>query len=118
MTNEKQIKIVEKIKEQYEPKEKQLTKFEEIKKLDAKVKKPAYIFGYVFGIIGTLIFGTGMCFGLEVFKGVSYSLWIGIGIGVVGASFMAITYPIFKTIMKKRKEKYGQMIIEKSNEIL
>lgn len=118
MKNENQIKQIEKIRNSYVPKETKLTQFEEIKLLDKKAKNPAYIFAYIFGTIGVLIFGTGMCFGLEVFEGVLHSLWIGVGIGVFGAIMMALTFPIFKTIMKKRKARFGQLIIEKSNELL
>lgn len=118
MSNEKQIKIVEKIRDSYSHKEKEISKFEELRNLDRRVKQPAYIFAYIFGVLGTLILGVGMCFGLVVFEGIAHSLVIGIAIGVVGVIMVSINYTIFKSILNKRKAKYSDLIIEKTNELL
>ena len=37
-----------------------------LKKLDNKVKRPANIFAYTFGIVSALILGTGMCLSMKV----------------------------------------------------
>ncbi len=52
--------IVNKIKDSYC--EKQVTKLDELKSLDKKVKRPAKIFAYIFGVAGTLILGAGDVF--------------------------------------------------------
>ena len=48
----------EQIANQYAPKK--ASKVVALKKLDRAAKRPAEIFAYTFGIISTLVFGTGM----------------------------------------------------------
>lgn len=55
--NDKQF-IAQKIRAQYM--EKQVSELDELRALDAEVKKPANIFGYVFGSISAIIMGAGM----------------------------------------------------------
>ena len=55
----------ESVAKDYMPKE--TNKVRQLKKLDERAKLPAFISAMTLGIIGTLIFGTGMCFGLGVF---------------------------------------------------
>ena len=49
----------ESIAKEYAPKDK--SKIIALRKLDAKAKLPATIFTYTFGVISTLVLGTGMC---------------------------------------------------------
>lgn len=115
MTEQKEMKLVEKIRDNYSQKPKELSKFEEIKLLDKKVKKPALVFAYVFGIIGTLVLGLGMCFAMKVLGDLFI---LGIVVGCVGILMVSINYPIYKAILNKRKAKYSEVILEKSNELL
>ncbi|MDE5755971.1 MAG: dihydropteridine reductase [Clostridia bacterium] len=108
-----QTEIVNKIKESYCPKS--FTKFDELKALDKKVKKPAKVFSYIFGVIGALVLGTGMCFAMKVLGDI---MAVGIVVGVVGILMVSINYPIYKQILKKRKNKYGRKILELSEEIV
>lgn len=85
-----------------------------LKKLDRKAKRPAEIFAYTFGIIATLIFGTGMCLAMKV---IGNAFILGIVIGIVGLILVAINYPIYKQILAKRKEKYAFEIVTLANEI-
>lgn len=96
-------------------KEKQPTKLDELKALNKKAKRPANIFAYTFGSISSLVLGTGMCLAMKV---IGNSMALGICIGVVGLGLVIATYPIYKAILKKRKEKYGEQIVELSNELL
>ena len=107
--------LINKIKQNYEPKEKHLTKLDELKALDKKVKMPAKIFAYAFGIVATLILGTGMCLAMEV---IGSLMPLGIVVGLIGITMTILTYPIYKTILNKRKAKYGNEIIHKSNKLL
>ena len=50
--------LVQKIRTQYT--EKQHTELEELKALDAKVKKPANVFAYTYGSAGAIVMGAGM----------------------------------------------------------
>lgn len=121
MTNQDEKKIVEKIKSHYESNSQENSRLQQLKDLDKKVKMPAWIFAYVYGILGTLILGTGMCLAMCVFgQSIStvVSMSVGISVGIVGIIMVATTYVIFKKLLSKRKEKYSQEIIAKSNELL
>jgi len=54
----------ESIAKEYAPKN--TSKVMALRKLDRKAKLPAEIFAYTFGIISSLIFGVGMCLGMQV----------------------------------------------------
>ena len=96
--------------------EKQPTKYDELKKLDQKVKRPAKIFAYIFGILGTLILGVGMCFCMDIL--LEGLMAVGIVEGVVGIAMVCANYFIYKAIFNKNKQKYAQDIMNINNEIL
>lgn len=96
--------------------EKETTELDELKSLDAKVKKPARVFGYVFGGISALIMGTGMS--LVMTELVANGLALGVAIGVVGLGLSLLTYPIYKKILKSRKKKYADEIVKLSDAII
>ena len=58
MTKNDQEFMVEKIRTQYT--EKENTQLDELKRLDAKVKRPVNTFAYVFGSVSAIIMGCGM----------------------------------------------------------
>ena len=60
--NEKQI--AEKIRSQYT--ERKVSKLDELKELDQRVKCPAKVFTYLFGCVSALVLGTGMCLAMKV----------------------------------------------------
>ena len=104
------------IAEEYAPKT--TTKVVQLKKLDQKVKRPANIFAFTFGIICALIAGTGMSmimtdFGLSDTTG----LVLGIILGVVGFIGCGVNYLVYSKILKSRKEKYAFDITELAKEI-
>ncbi len=107
----------EKVASEYAPKE--TSKVVALRKLDRKAKMGANIFAYTFGIIMTLLLGVGMCFSLKIIG--SGELWQDIlgyiigGIGIIGVS---INYFIYKKILFKGKQKYGNDIITLANEIV
>ena len=95
MTDEKDLKLVEKIKSEYSAKGEVQSQLDELKALDKKVKTPANIFAYTYGIIGTLVLGFGMCLAMKV---IGDLMALGIVIGVVGIAMVCTTYPIFSKI--------------------
>ena len=113
MINEKDIKQIEKIKKGYETKE--VTKLDELKELDKKVKLPAKVFGYVYGATGSLVLGTGMCFAMKI---IGNLMPLGIVIGLLGIAMVSSTYLIYKNILKNRKNRYGAEILNISDELL
>lgn len=111
----KDIKTIEKIKANYIEKTKEKSKIEELKELDKKVKKPALIFAYIYGIVGSLVLGTGMCLAMKI---IGSMMAFGIVVGLVGIGMVSSTYTLYKKILQRRKSKFSQEIIEKSDELL
>lgn len=110
--------MVEKIRSQYT--EQAHTELDELKALDAKVKRPAYIFGYTYGSIGAVIMGAGMSLVMtDIGKviGLTSALVPGIIVGVAGMGMTLSTYPIYKKILNSRKKKYARQIMELSERI-
>ncbi len=90
----------------------------QLKKLDAKAKRPAQIFAYTFGIIAALILGVGMCLSMNVIgSGTTAMTAIGIVIGVVGIALVSVNYPIYKKMLERGKKKYAADIIRIAKEI-
>ncbi len=105
----------ENIAKEYAPK--QATKVMQLKKLDDKARKPAFIFAITFGIISALILGTGMCFAMGTLGEGAAGMAIGIVVGIIGIICCIINYPIYKKILEKGKKKYAFEIIELAKEI-
>lgn len=117
MAEQNDKKVVENIKSQYVEEHKP-TDLENLKKLDKKVKQPALIFAYTFGIIGALILGVGMCLAMKVIGGTTPLMILGIIVGLVGIVMVSINYVLYSKIIEKRKAKYRNEILELSDNIL
>lgn len=104
---------IEDIKKDYEPRTKEENKLEKLRALDKKVKLPPLIAAIVLGVVGTLIFGTGLTMALEW----NLILW-GTVVMVPGFILAAIAYPVKKHILKRNKQKYGEEILKLSEELL
>ena len=112
--------IAEKIRTQYMKQE--ATELDALRRLDAKVKRPANIFAYIFGSFSAIIMGMGMSLVMtdigEILKISAYAMPVGIAIGVVGLILALVNYPIFKGILNARKKKYADEIIKLSEKIV
>ena len=111
--------LVQKIRTQYT--EKEHTQLDALKELDAKVKRPASAFAYIFGGIGAIIMGSGMSLVMTDIGetlGMANTMVPGIIIGVVGLIMVIINYPIYKNILGSRRKKYAEQIIEISDSII
>ena len=111
--------LVQKIRTQYT--EKQHTELDELKALDAKVKKPANTFGYTYGSVSAIVMGTGMSLvmtDIGSVVGLASAMVSGIAIGVVGMGMALTTYPIYKRILNSRKKKYAPEIMALSEKIM
>lgn len=111
-TNEK--KYVEKVLNKYT--EVKTTKLDELRELDKKATRPATLFAAIFGTIGSLVLGFGMCVAMEVI--LAGYMWLGIVIGFVGILMISINYPLYKNILKSGKAKYADKIKALSDELL
>jgi len=111
--------LVQKIRTQYT--EKEHTQLDVLRALDTKVKRPANVFAYIFGIIGAIIMGGGMSLVMTEIGsaiGIENGMVPGIVIGVIGMLMVIINYPIYKGILDSRRKKYADQIIKLSDKIM
>ena len=118
--NRNEQQMAAKIREHYT--EKQITDLDTLRELDAKVKRPASVFAYVFGSISAIIMGAGMSL---IMTDIAEKIGLGIDpmipgivIGIVGMIMALLNYPMYKGILGSRKKKYGTKILELSNKIM
>ncbi|MBQ8293653.1 MAG: dihydropteridine reductase [Bacilli bacterium] len=96
--------------------EKTPSKLDELKALDKKAKRGANVFAYIFGIVGSLVLGFGMCVAMEVI--IAEYMIAGIIIGCLGLLMVSVNYSIYNKLLIKGKNKYAGQILELSNSIL
>lgn len=111
--------LVQKIRTQYT--EKEHTQLDELKELDAKVKRPVNVFAYVFGCISAIIMGSGMSLvmtDIGEMVGMSNPMTPGIVIGIIGMIMAIVNYPIYQKKLAARREKYADQIMQLSDKIM
>ena len=118
--NRNEQQAAARIREHYT--EKQITDLDTLRELDAKVKRPANVFAYVFGSISAIIMGAGMSL---IMTDIAEKIGLGIDpmipgivIGIVGMIMALLNYPMYKGILGSRKKKYGAKILELSDKIM
>lgn len=111
--------MVEKIRSEYT--EAEHTELDALKALDARVKRPARVFGYVYGTAGAIVMGAGMSLvmtDIGAVLGLEDGLFPGINLGVVGLGMVLTTWPIYKRLLASRKKKYASRIMALSERIV
>ena len=93
-TNERNY--VNKIIKNYQVKE--ITKVDQLKALDKKVKTPVDTFAYIFVTVGSLLLGFGMCVAMEVI--LAGNMALGIIVGLVGIFLVTINYFMHKKMLE------------------
>lgn len=119
MNRNDQEYLVQKIRTQYT--EKEHTNLDALRELDAKVKRPANVFAYIFGGISAIIMGCGMSLVMTDIGstiGMTNTMVPGIIIGIVGMLMAIINYPIYKGILGSRRKKYADQIMKLSDKIM
>ena len=112
-------KEIMEIRSKYLPKAE--SKLDELKKLDRKVKKPARVFGYIFGAISAVVMGAGMSLvmtDIGSVLGMTETMIPGIAIGLVGIAMALLNYPVSRGILNARRKKFSGKIIELSDSIV
>jgi len=112
--NEKETRYVEKTLKGY--KDKPVTKLDELRSLDKEAKRGATVFAYVFGGIGSLVLGFGMCIAMQVI--LADLMVAGIIIGLMGIAMVSVNYSIYNKMLTNSKRKYKDRIEKLSNELL
>ena len=72
---------------------------------------------YTFGIVSSLVLGTGMCFAMQVLGSGMTGMVIGIIVGIIGMIGCGVNYPIYKKMLENGKKKYAYEIVELAREI-
>ena len=112
--NEKEIRYVEKTLKGYS--DKPVTKLDELKSLDKEARRGATVFAYVFGSVGALVLGLGMCIAMQVI--LADLMALGIVIGLIGIAMISVNYSIYQKMLASSKRKYKDRIEKLSNELL
>ena len=112
---------VRKIRERYVKED--LTGIELLRTLDRRAGRRAVVFAITLGVISTLILGAGMSLCMTDIGGLlgigsDTSLIVGIAIGVVGAVFASLAYPLYNAVLKREKEKIAPEILRLCDELL
>lgn len=108
----KQQAEIDSIRKKYVPKEED--KMEQLRKLDRSVTRPGTIWSIAIGVVGCLLFGTGMCCTM---------VWadkffvVGIIVGIIGMVIIAMAYPIYIKITAKERERIAPMILALTEEL-
>lgn len=104
---------IEGIRKQYGGEQVKKDSLSRLRELDKRVKNPPLILSIILGVVGVLVFGTGLTMILE------WSLYVwGILVMVVGIVPVSIAYPLRKRLVKRNKERYGDEILKLSGELL
>lgn len=106
-------KEIEAIRRKYEPKTED--KMEQLRKLDRDTEKKGTIAAIIVGVIGLLIFGTGLSMAM-VWK--ETLLVAGSLMGVIGMILIALALPVYKVVTKKQREKVAPQILALSEELM
>ena len=98
-------------------------KMAQLRRLDASVSQKATMVALIFGVIGTLILGTGMSLAMtEIGKTIGFSgaaaMLLGVLIGIVGIVLVCVAYPIYNRIVKKERERIAPEILRLTDELM
>lgn len=113
----KQQKEIETIRRKYmqTPRETKEDKMETLRRLDQSTERKGTIWGLVFGIVGILLFGTGMSC---VMVWPDTLMAMGIVTGIVGIMLIVPAYPIYRRITRKEREKLAPRILALTEELM
>lgn len=104
-------KEIQKIRQKYMPHEE--SKMEQLRRLDRSTVCCGRVWSITVGIIGTMVFGTGMCFVME------WNMMLeGIIVGLAGLFLVLSAYPLFHMITAWRRKKLSPQILRLTEELM
>ena len=106
---------VQEIRKKYLPREE--SKFEELKRLDYTVQNSGMMESLCAGIGGALVFGLGMCLAMQVIGSGVFLIALGVLLGIIGMGGMLATYPVYRKVFDKTKQKLAPRILELTAEL-
>lgn len=98
-------------------------KMAQLRRLDAGVTQKAQTVSLVFGVIGTLLLGSGMSLamteiGAVIGLGDQMAMLVGILIGIVGIALVSLAYPVYNAIVKKERKRIAPEILRLTDELM
>ena len=114
---------IKKIREKYTETNKEESKIERLRRLDASVESKARTVSLIIGVLGTLILGSGMSLcmtdiGASLGLDGSNSMIIGIVVGVIGGITAALAYPSYEIVVKNKRKKIAPEILLLTDELM
>ena len=112
---------IKKIRNKYTQQNVEEDKMSRLRRLDASVYSKATVVSLVFGIIGTLLMGTGMSLimtDISEILGMFFSMIVGIGVGITGIILVCLAYPIYNRTIKKERKKIAPEILALTDELM
>ena len=114
---------IRRIRDKYTTKASIEDKLARLRRLDARVTARAQSIALIFGVIGTLILGTGMSLCMSDFSKIlgshkSLAIVLGIILGVIGGMLAALAYPMYNRIMEREKKRVAPEILRLTEELI
>lgn len=112
---------VEQIRKKYlSPQE---DKMAQLRRLDRSASQIAQAWAISVGVIGILIFGTGMSLFMSDLGELlgayrNQAMMIGVIIGLIGLVLVALAYPVYNRILKKERQRIAPEILRLTDELL
>ncbi len=106
---------VQEIRKKYMPQ--QESKLDELKRLDRTVQNAGHIAALCVGIVSSLIFGIGMCHGMQVLGSGMVVRVVGIVLGLVGVAGMLAAYPLHRKLHADMKAKLAPRILDLAQQL-
>ena len=111
----KEQEEIKRIREKYAAPTKEETSMEQLRRMDESATKGAAIVSLIVGIAGALILGIGMCctmvWGDKLFIP-------GIIIGLAGIAGVSAAYPIYTSMVKKKRAELAPSILRLTDELM
>lgn len=112
---------IKRIRDKYTPQKSELSKLEQLRRLDESVTQKATAYALILGILGALILGSGMSLiltDLGSFMGTAASLIIGILLGLLGMVPIALAYPVYLRTVEKERARVAPEILRLTDELM
>ena len=109
---------VEHIRKKYLPKEED--KMEQLRRLHYSASRKARSSSITVGVIGALIMGTGMSLVMTELGNLvgGLALVAGIAVGLTGMALVACAWPVYKSVLKKERERIAPEVLRLTEELL
>jgi len=106
------------IRQKYLPPEED--KMERLRGLHRSASQKAKVVSITLGVVGALIFGTGMSLCMTELGALFgyYAMVVGILAGLVGLALVALAYPVYNRVKKKERARIAPEILRLTEELL